>query len=181
MYITIKNKNFSSAQKLASILYVIKKEDLLKIAKRLDFWISPNVSKDKTATRLAEAILSNPIEVVSRLSKTELLILEEILDAGPNAYIEKKLRKTPYMLQKWGLVLTYEDEAAGKWYLLMPDEVRQAMEECARPYIALAKEDKPRPSAKELRLRSVLTDLLGTDDFTLVNSMVIRNTDDPND
>lgn len=42
MYITIKNKDFTSAQKLASILYVMKKEDLLKIAKRLDFWISPN-------------------------------------------------------------------------------------------------------------------------------------------
>lgn len=70
MYITIKNKDFTSAQNLASILYVMKKEDLLKIAKRLDFWISPNVSKDKTATRLANAILSEPIEVVSRLSKT---------------------------------------------------------------------------------------------------------------
>lgn len=42
MYITIKNKDFTSAQNLASILYVMKKEDLLKIAKRLDFWISPN-------------------------------------------------------------------------------------------------------------------------------------------
>lgn len=151
-YTTIKNKNFTSAYSLADVLYVKKKDDLLKIAKRLDFWISPNVSKDKTATRLAEAILSEPIEVVSRLSKTELLFLEEILDAGPNAYIEKKMRKTPYMLQKWGLVLTYEDEAAGKWYLLMPDEVREALEECARLYITLAKEDKPRPTAKELHM-----------------------------
>lgn len=56
------------------------------------------------------------------------------------------------MLQKWGLVFTNEDEAAGKWYLLMPDEVREALEECARPYIALAKEGKPLPAAKELRM-----------------------------
>lgn len=116
---------------------------------------------------------------MSRLSKTELLILEEILDAGPNAYIEKKMRKTPYMLQKWGLVFTNEDEAAGKWYLLMPDEVREALEECARPYIALAKEGKPLPTAKDLRMRAVMTDLLGTDDFTIVNGIVIRNTDNP--
>lgn len=178
-YTTIKKKDFTSAHRLADVLYVKKKDDLLKIAKRLDFWISPNVSKDKIATRLANAMLSEPIEVVSRLSKTELLILEEILDAGPNAYIEKKMRKTPYMLQKWGLVLTYEDEESDKWHLLMPDEVREALEECARPYIALAKEDKPRPSAKELRMRSVIADLLGTDDFTIVNGMVIRNTDKP--
>lgn len=91
------------------MLYVKTKDDLLKVAKRLDFWISPNVSKVKMVNRLAEAILSEPIEVVSRLSKTELLLLGELIVADPNAYIEKKMRKTPYMLQKWGLVLTYED------------------------------------------------------------------------
>ena len=118
--VTIKYMSFSSDQKLSDILYVMKKEELLKIAKCLDFYVSPNVTKDKVAA----SMLAEQIEIVSRLSKTELLLLEELINAGPNAYVEKKWRKTLYMLQKWGLVLTYEDEANGKQYLLMPDEVR---------------------------------------------------------
>ena len=50
------------------------------------------------SVRLAAGMLEEPIEIVSRLSKTELLLLEELIKAGPNNYVEKKLRKTFYML-----------------------------------------------------------------------------------
>ena len=173
--VTIKDKSFSSAQKLSSILYVMRKEELLKIAKRLDFYVSPNITKDKIATRLAASMLAEPIEIVSRLSKTELLLLEEMINAGSNTYVEKKLRKSPYMLQKWGLVLTYEDEANGKWYLLMPDEVREALATVSASYIAMAKEGKKGPSAKDLRMASFMADILGHKDFTIVDGMVINH------
>ena len=156
----------------------MKKDELLKIAKRLDFYVSPNVTKDKIAARLAAGMLSEPIETVSRLSKTELLLLEELINAGPDTYVEKKLRKSPYMLQKWGLVLTYEDDANGKWYLLMPDEVREALSAVSSSYIEMAKEGKKGPSAKELRMASFMADLLGHADFTIVNGIVINHRPD---
>ncbi len=68
--VTIPDKNMTSDFTLESILYSKKKEDLLKIAKRLDFWISPNVTKAKVASRLADAMLKSPIDIVTRLSKT---------------------------------------------------------------------------------------------------------------
>lgn len=173
--ITIPDKSFKSSIKLADILYVMKKDEMLKIAKRLDFNVSPNVNKDKTATRLAESMLEVPIEIVSRLSKTELLLLEELLNAGPNTYVEKKLRKTPYMLQKWGLVVTYEDEADGKQHLLMPDEVRDALTKVSSHYIAMAKEGKKGPSAKELRMASAMASLLGHTDFTILDGGIVIN------
>lgn len=173
--VTIKDMSFSSDQKLSDILYVMKKEELLKIAKRLDFYVSPNVTKDKVAARLAASMLAEPIEIVSRLCKTELLLLEELINAGPNAYVEKKWRKTLYMLQKWGLVLTYEDEANGKQCLLMPDEVRDALGKVGAAYIAMAKEGRKGPSAKELRMASMMANLLGHTDFTIVDGMVINH------
>ena len=173
--VTIKDKSFRSAQKLSSILYVMKKDELLKIAKRLDFYVSPNITKDKIASRLAAAMLAEPVEIVSRLSKTELLLLEELINAGPDSYVEKKLRKSPYMLQKWGLVLTYEDEANGRWHLLMPDEVRETLAPVGASYIAIAKEGKKGPSAKELRMASFMADLLGHTDFTIIDGMVINH------
>ena len=159
---------------LESILYSKKKDDLLKIAKRLDFWISPNVTKAKVAERLSDAILSNPLEIVTRLSKSELLLLNEFIEAGPNVYIEKKERKTEYMLQKWGLVVTYIEIVKSKWHMLMPDEVRESLKEYAEPYIALAKEGKKGPSAKELRMMSMLSDLFDHNDFTIVGNTVLN-------
>ena len=173
--VTIKDRSFKSAQKLSSILYIMKKDALLKIANRLDFYVSPNVTKDEVATRLAASMLTEPIEIVSRLSKTELLFLEELINAGPDTYVEKKLRKSPYMLQKWGLVLTYEDEPNGKWYLLMPDEVREALSKVSSSYIAMAKEGKKGPSAKELRMASFMADFLGNTDFTIIDVIVIKH------
>lgn len=173
--ITIPDKSFKSSLKLSDILYVMKKDELLKIAHSLDFYVSPNVNKDKTALRLAASMLEEPIEIVSRLSKTELLLLEELINAGPNTYLEKKWRKSLYMLQKWGLVLTYEDEANGKQFLLMPDEVREALASVSNAYIAMAKEGKKGPSAKELRIASMMPDLLGHRDFTIVDGMVINH------
>ena len=42
--ITIPDKTFKSSLRLADILYVMKKDELLKIANRLDFYVSPNVN-----------------------------------------------------------------------------------------------------------------------------------------
>lgn len=173
--ITIPDKTFKSSLKLADILFVMKKDELLKIAKRLDFYVSPNVNKDKVASRLADSMLSEPIEIVSRLSKTELLLLEEFFNAGPDAYVEKKWRKSPYMLQKWGLVVTYEDEPNGKQHILMPDEVREALSTVSSSYITLAKEGRKGPSSKELRMASAMASLLGHTDFTIIDGVVINH------
>lgn len=172
--VTILDKNMTSDFSLESILYSKKKEGLLKIAKCLDFWISSNVTKAKVASRLAAAMLESPIDIVTRLSKTELLLLEEFLTGGPNAYIEKKARKTDYILQKLGLVVTYDDYANNKWHMLMPNEVREALKEDAEPYIALAKEGKKGPSAKELRMISLFSDLLGHNNFSIIGNTVIN-------
>lgn len=74
------NKDFTSDIQLARILYSTTKEKLSKIANRLDLYVSPNIAKDKMAHRLADEMLSNPIEIISRLSRTELLLLEEFLE-----------------------------------------------------------------------------------------------------
>lgn len=78
------------------------------------------------------------------------------------------------MLQKWGSVLTYEDTSENKWYLLMPDEVREALVPEAAASISLAKEGKKDLSAKELRMVSFMADPLGHTDFTIKNGTVIK-------
>ena len=118
--ITIKNTDFTSNIDLAAILMILTKEEMIETSKKLDLYVSPNQKRDKTARRLADEILENPLAVLCSLSKTELQLVDEFVKAGPNKYITRKMRKTYYKLQKYSLILTYEDFEAGVWKMLLP-------------------------------------------------------------
>lgn len=96
--IITENPQESTDLELYQIYIAMTKDQMLGIAKRLDLWVSPNVSKSKTAERLADAVLENPIEVVTRLAKAELQLLDELVQAGPDQGVRRKMRKTWYML-----------------------------------------------------------------------------------
>lgn len=157
--ITIKNTGFTSDVHLSSILRVMTKEQMQKISKTLDLYVSPNIKKDEMAQRLASEILANPINVLCQLSKTELHLLDEIEQGGPNHYVQVKARKTFYKLQKFGLVLTYEDAANNQWHLLMPDEVRESLKPSYPAYLRLADEGKKGPTPKDLSFLRLLQSL----------------------
>lgn len=154
--ITIANTTFTSDIYLSAILGIKTKAAMLDICKKLDLYVSPNIKKDETARRLAEEILDNPIEVLSRLSKTELQIVDEFVRGGPNTYVTRKARKTEYKLQKYALVLTHIDEAKGEWHLLMPDDVRESLSTNLSFYLDLANKGIKAPSAKELRMMTMM-------------------------
>ena len=125
--ITIKHTGFTSDISLASMLMVRTKENMLDTCKKLGLYVSPNLRKEETARRIAQEILDNPLAVLCSLSKSELQLVDEFVKAGPNQYITKKMRKTQYKLQKYALILTFEDFAANEWKMLMPDCVRESL------------------------------------------------------
>ena len=127
------------------------KEKIVGIITKLGAYISPNLKKDETARRAAAILLDDPQLVLDDLNKDELKLVKEFVAAGPNAYITRKMRKMPYKLQKYALVLTYEDFDAQLWQMLMPDAVRLAF----APYIdgAMAfKEKYPHKLTRKERL-----------------------------
>lgn len=154
--ITIANTTFTSNISLSAILNVKTKVEMLEICKKLDLYVSPNIKKDETARRLATAILDNPIEVLSRLCKAELQIVEEFVKGGPNTYVTRKARKMEYKLQKYCLVLTHIDEAKGEWHMLMPDSVRESLTDDLPYYLEMANNGIKPPSAKELRMMTMM-------------------------
>ena len=114
------------------------KVQMMDICKKLDLYVSPNLKKEETARRLAAAMLDEPLNILHQLCKNELQLLDEIVKAGPNQYVIRKIRKTPYKLQKYGLVLTYEDFVNEQWHILMPDAVRTVLAESYSPYLDAA-------------------------------------------
>lgn len=89
---------------------VTTKVEMLKVCKKFDLYVSPNLRKDEISRRVALEVMDNPIEILSRLSKTELQILDEFVRGGEDIYVVRKQRKTPYILQKYLLVVTYCDD-----------------------------------------------------------------------
>lgn len=124
--ITIKNTEFKSAVRLCTVLNVLTKDKIVAIITKLDEYISPNLKKAETAVRAAGIILHDPMLVLEDLCKDELKLVKEFVEAGPDAYISRRMRKTPYKLQKYALVLTHENYDTRQWEMMMPDEVREA-------------------------------------------------------
>ena len=81
--ITIPNKDFKSSNiMLQQIINSTTKVKMLKVCTKFDLYVSPNLRKDETSRRIALEVMDNPIEILSRLSKTELQILDEFVRGG---------------------------------------------------------------------------------------------------
>ena len=103
------------------------KANMLKFCKKFDLYVSPNLKKNETACRIANGVIDNPIEIISRLSKAELQILDELVKGDDSTYVVRKERKTPYIHQKYYMVVIYCDDEKEEWHMLMPTELRKAL------------------------------------------------------
>lgn len=154
--VTLPDTTFTSSMPLSEVLVVMTKAEMLPICKKLDLYVSPNVKKIETSRRLAEDMLDQPLAILCTLCKNELQLAKDFVDAGPNAYLTRKMRKTFYKLQKYGLVLTYEDWEKHEWRMLMPDCVCESLSANLPGLLTLVEKIGRVPSYKELRMMIML-------------------------
>ncbi len=160
--ITLPDKTYMAEDiSLSQILASTTKVNMLKVCKKFNLYVSPNLTKDETARRIANETIANPIEILSRLSKTELQIIDEFVKGDNTTYVVRKKRKSAYILQKYYLVVTYCDEEKQEWHLLMPSELRKALSTNYNFYLDLALQGKKGPSAKDLRMMNFMSRLYG--------------------
>lgn len=160
--IVIPNKNFTADSiHLVQLLNSTMKVNMLKACDKLDLYVSPNLKKDETAKRIAQDMLDNPIEILSRLNKQELQIVDEFVKGDANTCVVRNMRKTQYRLKKLYLVATYCDEANQEWHMLMPDELREALSSSYKFYLDLAEKGQKGPTAKQLRMMAAMKRIMG--------------------
>lgn len=160
--IAIPNKNFTADSiRLVQLLNSTTKVNMLKVCDKLDLYVSPNLKKDETARRIAQEMFDNPIEILSRLNKQELQMVDEFVKGDANTYVVRKMRKTQYKLQKLYLVATYCDEVNQEWHMLMPDELREALSSNYKFYLDMAEKGQKGPTAKQLRMMAAMKRIMG--------------------
>ena len=128
---------FTSGISLAAIFNSMTKVKMLDICRKLD----------------------QPLAILCNLCKNELLLVKEFFDAGPNAYILRKMRKTHYKLQKYGLVVTCQDSEKNEWHMLMSDSVRESLSVSLPAILEIVEKAGKVPSYKELRMLAFMNRL----------------------
>ena len=68
------------------------------------------------------------------------------------------MRKTYYKLQKYSLILTYEDFEAGEWKMLMPG-VRESLSTSLPAILLIVERTGKAPNYKDLRMLAFLNEL----------------------
>lgn len=123
-----KSENFRSSTKLVNGILMNTKEDLKEMAKMIDLSIPTKLRKVEYAFQYVDAILSCPDLWLVQLPRYELTLLQKLVDAGPNAYIEEPQTFYTTALEILSLVVTdYDYEEDGVIRYMICDELREAI------------------------------------------------------
>lgn len=85
--ITILNIHFwVNNVSLDQVLKSATKVNMLAVCKGFYFYVSSNLKKGETARRIASEVLHNPIEILSRLRKYELQMVDEFVKGNNGCF-----------------------------------------------------------------------------------------------
>lgn len=123
-----KSEKFRSSAKLVDGLKVNTKEDLKNIAQLLCLSIPSKLRKEEYAAYMAEAVLNCPTSWLPQLTRYELILLQNLVKAGPDTYIEAPNILMTTALETLSLVITdYDYVSEGKIRYMICDELREAV------------------------------------------------------
>ena len=117
---------FCSSDDLVWNLTVNTKSDLVNIAKLLGVSIRSSLKKDDYVDTLSEVILACPDKWLCQLTHYELVLLQKLVKAGPNTYVEEPNPQYDLMLSITSLIIT-DQKAPGKVRYMICDDLREAI------------------------------------------------------
>lgn len=139
-----KSDQFCSSIKLVDSLRMNTKEDLKNMAKNLFLSIPSKLRKEEYATCFAEEVLGYPNKWLSQLTRYELILLQKLVKAGPDIYIEEPDGIVVTTLEVMSFVIVDRNYGQdGKARYMICDELREAIAHEIDKYL----------SSKELEIR----------------------------
>lgn len=132
---------FCSADELVWNLAVNTKNELVTIAKLLGVSIRSSLRKDDYVDTLSAALLECPDKWLCQLTYYELVLLQKLVEAGPNTYVEEPNPQYDIMLSILSLVIT-DQKVPGKVRYMICDDLREAI----APYLDAALVEKEKES-----------------------------------
>ena len=118
---------FRSSVKLVDSFVVNTKESLKEMANIIGLSIPSKLRKGEYASLLAEAILSCPDKWLCQLTHNELTLLQELVEAGPDTYVETTNIMMGNTLECLSLILSDREKDIARVRYMICDELREAV------------------------------------------------------
>ncbi len=125
--ITLRQPDFRTNIHLEYFLEVDKRTELYAAARDLGINHCSRCIKQELADLIRQMILQHTDSVLQQLPLEELQYVKQLVEAGPDTCMEVPIQKDFYFLQRFYLVVSYEDQKRNIYHLVMPDEVREAI------------------------------------------------------
>ncbi len=127
--IILKHKNYDTDFSIDEILPISSKADLYKAVKLMRVRGCSQMDKRRLCRVVGDVLKNASLLkwILKDLPELERGFVRRLVDAGTGGHIEVPMKKdgTFYDIQNMFMVVTYEDNAAGTWHLIMPDRVRE--------------------------------------------------------
>lgn len=117
---------FRSSVKLADSI-VNTEDDLYDIADIMYLSTSGGPGKEEFAQTMADEILASPDKWLFQLTHNELTLLQKLVEAGPDTYVETENMLMGNSLEAFLLVLSDREKNIGKVRYMICDELREAI------------------------------------------------------
>ena len=118
---------FKSSVKLADGLRLSTKEELKDVAQLLLLPIPSKLRKEEYVSCLAEAVLTCPDILIPQLTHDEWLLLQKLVKAGANTYVEEPNMIMTSTLELLSFVATDRGLNGDKIRYMICDELREAV------------------------------------------------------
>lgn len=158
-YIAFQRDSYNTSVTYSRNLLVLDKESIVIIADSIGLKLDTSHTKEQLADELSTYVRTHAGDVLAHADDEQILLLKELIDAGPNTIVWKKhLHKYNFLKMMVWVVVKYDKQGKRDGFVLV-DELREAFAPVVEERLATAKQHVAEKKAANKQKRVTLKDI----------------------
>lgn len=158
-YVVFHKDSYQTGKTYASRLMILEKSSILAAAECIGLKLAKSHTKEQLANELSEYVRMNPVLALEHANDEQILLLKELVDAGPNAIVWKRhLRKYDFLKRMVWVVVNYNRQRKTDGYAIV-DELREAFMPVIESRVGAALQNVAEKKLAEKKKRVTLKDV----------------------
>ena len=158
-YVVFHRETYNTSVTYSRNLQVLGKESILAIADQIDQKLVKSHTKEQLTQELSEYVIQHAAEVLRYANDDHILLLKELIDAGPNTIVWKRHERKYDFLKMMVWVVVNYDKRGKKDGFVMVDELREAFAPVVEERLVSAKKNVAARKEAQKQKRVFLKDL----------------------
>lgn len=159
-YVVFHRETYDTSVTYSSRLQVLNKESIVAAADQIGQKLVKSHTKERLAQELSEYVIQHAAEVLRYANDDHILLLKELIDAGPNTIVWKRhVHKFDFLKMMVWVVVNY-DKRGKKDGFVMVNELREAFAPVVEERLVSAKKNIAAEKEAKKQKRVFLKDLM---------------------